>query len=334
MVKYNIPLFVFLMILYCQLEAGESEIIQPQVKSAYKSYDLDSVRGIARRIAQKAFHLKLVEPYSPMTFTNMGAGDDYYALYETLLVRKFNLATNEFIAEWRLGDYPDLKIEDEAIKQGVFFSYGYVGGEGVGCLLTHPLRYGDLNGDKKNELIIFFDGKGQKQDEMVIFSTDLKKVIFANVIFIDRAVESNPEALVDIYPGWNVSSDYQYSYEDGRNPPLFSIGYRSFGKLFFGDVNDDGKQDIILWRKYFESLLNGDIKKGFAKKDELFVHYSLVDGEYKKQSTAADTIKGWLAAKQLSWQQGFPSRSECPGQEGQLIPELHDPLLNDPDVLH
>ena len=45
-------------------------------------------------------------------------------------------------------------------------------------------------------------------------------------------------------------------------------------------------------------------------------------------------VNGWLAAKQLSWQQGFPSRSECPGQEGQLIPELHDPLLNDPDVLH
>ena len=91
--------------------------------------------------------------------------------------------------------------------------------------------------------------------------------------------------------------------------------------------NDLG--NIILWRKYFESLKQGD-----AKKDELFVHYSLVDGEYKKQPTAAETIKGWLAAKQLSWQQGFPSRSECPGQEGQLIPELHDPLLNDPDVLH
>ena len=130
------------------------------------------------------------------------------------------------------------------------------------------------------------------------------------------------------------TSEYQYSYDEGRSPPSLSMGYRTFGKHFFGDLNDDGKQDIILWRKYFESLKQGDAKKGFVKKDELFVHYSLVDGEYKKQSTAADTIKGWLAAKQLSWQQGLPSRSECPGQEGQPIPELHDPLLNDPDVLH
>ena len=77
-----------------------------------------------------------------------------------------------------------------------------------------------------------------------------------------------------------------------------------------------------------------ETKKGFAKKDELLVHYALVDGEYKKQSTSATTIKGWLAARQLTWQKGFPSKSECPGAEGKLIPELHDPLLNDLDVLH
>ena len=77
-----------------------------------------------------------------------------------------------------------------------------------------------------------------------------------------------------------------------------------------------------------------ETKKGFAKKDELLVHYALVDGEYKKQSTSANTIKGWLATRQLTWQKGFPSQSECPGAEGKLIPELHDPLLNDPDVLH
>jgi hypothetical protein len=44
-------------------------------------------------------------------------------------------------------------------------------------------------------------------------------------------------------------------------------------------------------------------------------------------------VKGWLTAKQLTWKKGYPSKSECAGQEGQFIPEMHDVLLNDPDVL-
>lgn len=72
---------------------------------------------------------------------------------------------------------------------------------------------------------------------------------------------------------------------------------------------------------------------GFTKLSDVYVHYKLTDGEYKKQTTEQRVIKGWLDAKNLTWQKGYPSKSECPGKEGQLIPEMHDPLLNDPDVL-
>lgn len=62
------------------------------------------------------------------------------------------------------------------------------------------------------------------------------------------------------------SQEPQYLYLVDGYATAYNDGYRSFGKLFFGDVNADGKQDNILWRKYFESLLNGDAKKGFAKR--------------------------------------------------------------------
>ena len=61
--------------------------------------------------------------------------------------------------------------------------------------------------------------------------------------------------------------------------------------------------------------------------------YKVEEGRYATQDIDSLAIKGMLAAQSLTWQSGFPTYSECPGQEGQLIPEMHDPLLNDPDVL-
>ena len=72
----------------------------------------------------------------------------------------------------------------------------------------------------------------------------------------------------------------------------------------------------------------------FEKLSDSHLHYKKVNNEYQLQTdTAPETIQGWLTDKNLTWQKGFPSKSECAGQEGQLIPEMHDPLLNDPDVL-
>jgi hypothetical protein len=93
-------------------------------------------------------------------------------------------------------------------------------------------------------------------------------------------------------------------------------------------------KSVPFFPKLYESRSLSDSTRGFSRKRDTFVHYKLVGGVYELQQTAAEQVQAWLNAKNLTWQAGFPSKSECPGQEGQLIPEMHDPLLNDPDVLH
>lgn len=313
-------------------------INQPNPEQTYASYDLDSVRNIAKFMAKKAVELNLGEPISPMTFTNFGSSSLYYALYDVPVMRLFDIEGNKYLGGWKLEIRSDIaweaKLGEQFNMQQMEPRYEYAAGaEGPGCMLKHPLRYTDLDKDGQPELFVFFGAGGPSS--LAIFSTKIKKVMFSSLLEYDNG-RMPDDVDKEIYNSSDFKEpgvpQYISSLNDRYNS--FDVGYRSFGKLFFGDINDDGKQDIILWRKYFESLKQGDAKIGFAKKDELFFHYSLVDSEYKKQPTDADTIKGWLVAKQLTWQQGFPSRSECPGQEGQLIPELHDPLLNDPDVLH
>jgi hypothetical protein len=110
-------------------------------------------------------------------------------------------------------------------------------------------------------------------------------------------------------------------------------GSISLGKLFFGDFDNDAVFDIVVWRKHFRSRNLNDPVPGFQRDEELFVHYKLDAGEYKKQPTETSTIRGWLASKNLTWQKGYPNNSECANQTTTLIPEFHDPLLNDPEVL-
>ncbi|TCS40645.1 hypothetical protein [Reinekea marinisedimentorum] len=83
--------------------------------------------------------------------------------------------------------------------------------------------------------------------------------------------------------------------------------------------------------------------EGFSLIGQSFVHYerdleaqwtsTVVTGQYLPQETDEATIQSWLSDKALTWSKSYPSVSECEGEEGELIPEMHDPLLNDPDVL-
>ncbi|WP_229815828.1 hypothetical protein, partial [Bacterioplanes sanyensis] len=105
----------------------------------------------------------------------------------------------------------------------------------------------------------------------------------------------------------------------------------------------DGNPDLVKWQKAFVS--NNKTKSiAWNKVRNSLTHYERdlatqkrlengVTGEYLPQITLDVVIEGWLRENELTWQQGFPSFSECPGEEDKLIPEMHDPLLNDPDVL-
>lgn len=74
---------------------------------------------------------------------------------------------------------------------------------------------------------------------------------------------------------------------------------------------------------------------GFTLLRNKYQHYawSTDQNEYLPQETEESQIQAWLSKNNHTWQTGFPSQSECAGQKGKLIPEMHDPLLNDPDVL-
>lgn len=104
--------------------------------------------------------------------------------------------------------------------------------------------------------------------------------------------------------------------------------------MYVGHFQDKSSYDILVWRKLYHSRLNSDSIKGFQHDADLMIHYQRAEnGEYLPQDTSPETIQNWLGSNNLTWQKGFPSKSECAGEEGKLIPEMHDVLLNDPDVL-
>lgn len=194
----------------------------------------------------------------------------------------------------------------------------------VGCLGEKPLRYGDVDDNGSKEIVLYFSDFNKKSD-WVIFSPEKEKIIFS----MRWQVRDYYEGSADGYGNWPVT---QYpSEEDQRGSS--NAGFQVFAKAFLGDFNKDKTPDILVWRKRFESLATGASKKGFDLKGESFEHYSLIEGEYQRQVTNTAQVKGWLTGSELTWSKGYPSKSECAGQEGQLIPEMHDQLLNDPDVL-
>ena len=194
----------------------------------------------------------------------------------------------------------------------------------VGCLGGKPLRYGDVDDNGTKEIVLYLSRFNYKSD-WVIFSPKKEQIIFS----MRWQIRDYYEGKADGYGKWPVM---QYpSEEDQRGSS--NAGFQVFAKAFLGDFNKDKVPDILVWRKRFESLPTSSSKKGFELKGENFEHYSLIDGEYQPQVTIPLQIKDWLADSELTWSKGYPSKSECEGMEGQLMPEMHDPLLNDPDVL-
>lgn len=205
-----------------------------------------------------------------------------------------------------------------------------------GCLSQNPLRYGEVNGDK--QLFVFFD------PSVVVFSPEREKIDI-NLMFARDDVmpqDQYAEYMTDghfilkgvIIPQYAALSSVASSQFNAPGKDWLYPAQRSYGKIYIGDFNNDKINDIVMWRKLYFSRPKSDSIVGYKLDAEMYAHFTIINGEYQLQTdTAPETIQGWLAAKNLTWQKGFPSKSECVGQEGQLIPEMHDALLNDPDVL-
>jgi hypothetical protein len=207
----------------------------------------------------------------------------------------------------------------------------------TGCLSATPLRYGDIETDGTDELVLVLN------DELIVFSPKVKKIVFA--MFID-ASDWWPWGEEDLLKEYILSNDgispldselYHGNSHSGADLAMsgqFMPALRAYSKLFVGDFDNDQNYDIIKWEKTYTSNKKTEAPAWVQLRSELIHYKKDTSGEYIPQpDTSESTIQGWLTTKNQTWQSGFPSKSECAGQEGQLIPEMHDLLLNDPDVL-
>lgn len=210
-----------------------------------------------------------------------------------------------------------------------------VGMDSLGCMPSTPLRYGDFTSDGNPEIVVIFS------NDIVVFSPQEQAVIFSQRLrigewFGEQETHYYRAAYMpDEVPGNAAQYLSRVAVESQGKGPLNwrERGYRGYGKLYRGSFSGSGSQDVLVWHKLYRSRLESDPLRGFERVSDHFLHYRMVDGEYLPQSTSNATIRGWLNVHDLTWRKGFPSHSECPGEEGELIPEMHDPLLNDPDVL-
>lgn len=276
-------------------------------------------------------------------FTNLGSGNIYYSLYSDMQIRKFDVATKQYLGHWPLSRWTYLIPPNEISKNitnyykkinyrdAVYYSSSDAA---AGCLSNVPLRYGDIDTDTQSELVLFLNG------ELIVFSPERQRTVFAMFWQADD---------------WKRDSD-KYNNKPSEDGPVFQFAsaqlgvngvidkaMRSYSKLFIGDVDGDAHKDFVVWQKVYQSN-TADEAPGFKLVRQSFTHYERdlsaqaklpagVTGEYLPQTTATATIQTWLADSNQTWLTGYPSISECAGQAGQRIPEMHDPLLNDPEVL-
>lgn len=281
---------------------------------------------------------------------------DLYSLSDKPAIYLTNFETREVLGNWLLtspspcdnsnmdckepwwtGRWNDQEFLEPQLKERFDDNSGgeiQVMSDGVGCLNKVPLRYGDIDEDSKNELILFLN------DNLLVFSPVKQKTVFLSLYnllgdhtsledTIEQHTVSNPN-----YPQHvsHLATNSGVAFQNDAT--VIAPAYKAFAKHYVQDFDNDQSNDLVVWRKFYQSRLQGDSVKGYEKISDSFLHYTKVNGEYQLQtSTAPGTVQGWLETKNLTWQSGFPSKSECAGQEGQLIPEMHDALLNDPDVL-
>jgi len=269
-----------------------------------------------------------------------------FALMDDISIVSFSKDSNSIQGHWALSRWSE-ELMAQQVQTMYNPNYDWVSGDGwdlytdetyqlnyrdskpsLGCYGQHPLRYGDLEEDGSNELILFLGSFEYKQD-LLVFSPDHERIVFSMRYALQDALEFD-------------SSEWQYIQRTRQRDG--NAGTRVYAKAFFGDFDSDDNPDILVWRKRFESLKPSDPQNGFERTEQIWQHFERdleaqessdqgVTGQYLPQGTDSATIQGWLAEDELTWSLGYPSKSECDGHEGELIPEMHDPLLNDPDVL-
>src|SRR5690554_6725500 len=284
-----------------------------------------------------------------LAFVNVSGTDEWYRLFDNIKLYGVNVKEEKLLGAWPLTPWAYLTPPSELIARAeeydtIVDDFASGGAYPVGCLSQSLLNYGDFDADQKNELILFLG------NTLTVFSPDYGRTIFSIWLSLNdwfTAEDSLEYYLEEDFSVNKKPENPQYESRIAHKRYYQSVhvpGYRGYSKIYIDDFNKDGNTDILLWKKIYLSKLERDPQRGFDLVRDEFAHYSRdltaqqkseagVTCEYLPQDTRPETIQGWLSAKDLTWQKGFPSKSECAGEEGELIPEMHDVLLNDPDVL-
>jgi hypothetical protein len=270
--------------------------------------------------------------YRPFSLVEVEVDDIYWGVSrDGKGIAKYDLSDKKEVFGWPLKRWPqeleNKKVADMyTLASDPEFALGYehTGSRKpvLGCLAHRPLCYGDFDDNGKEEVVLFL-GKTSNVLDMVVFNPEKEKIQFsARTIFTDVT-------------DWDYGDRFKYQYASKHNMNKgFFVGTKTYAKIFMGEFDgNEANPDIIVWRKHYSALPKSSDKKGFDLKAENYQFYTLKDGEYKLQVSLEAQIESWMSEHELTWSKGYPSKSECKGMEGQLIPEMHDPLLNDPDVL-
>jgi hypothetical protein len=263
-----------------------------------------------------------------IAFTRLGETSMWYRLYDTLELFGVDVSSELLVGQWPLTRWKYQPISELMRQQYLNIdlrdyplpvAQEYVA-SGAGCLGDSPLNYGDIENDGVNELVIYLNGY------MTIFSPSYGRTVFSvNIKEIDQVTSEQRVA----YEGAVIHPEAQYlstlAYDNGY-PITPSV--LVYAKIFEGDFDKDGNPDILVWEKGYRSNRGDDPQIGFKLEETEKFHFERdlsaqaaspagITGEYLPQDTPEADIQKWLVDSNLPWSKGYPSKSECPGEEEQ-----------------
>jgi len=290
-------------------------------------------------------------------WSDMGGAKNWYMASSRSGVISIDVENNKLVGQWPIKNWQYMALNKELFSSYASFPRHNINQiadfhfrssnpmvDGVGCLSHKPFRYGKVSQSQTENDLVFLSST-----DFIVFSPHFQRVIFAEKYDQSDWVRKDDPELDRLY-----ELPRQSYYGIPKHQFISSISYygsgdtyaatRSYSKIYNGDFDDDGNPDIVVWRKTYRSNTLEDPVAGFSLLRNEWQHFEQdleaqkeypdgVTGEYIPQLTVPGIVQQWLIESELTWDEGFPSVSECDGEEGALIPEIHDPLLNDPDVL-
>src|SRR5690606_26220477 len=120
-----------------------------------------------------------------IAFTNLNDGDKWFRLYENFFISGVDIKSKSYLGGMEIDAFNDPELEPEIIS--LYQERYNVESHSrtientkqfpSGCLISSPLRYGDITGDTNPELAIYAQNQYGAVN-ITFFSTEYNKVIF------------------------------------------------------------------------------------------------------------------------------------------------------------